>query len=141
MFMFFFKIAGNENQMERGGQTSEELQNPIVLLLVLAILFLLTLAFSIFSLVILFYNGNFMENWNHLTTFESGIHILQKIKNYAKTESVKQIFLSDIATSHSVYVATSTKPNGVKIDGFLHIFKFYVIIKMQAKSSSTVAPQ
>ena len=83
--------------MERGGQTSGEL-HPIVLHIVLAILFLLTLAFSIFSVVILFYNGNFIGNWNHLTTFESGIHILQKSETMPKpeTKSVTQIFLSDI---------------------------------------------
>ena len=50
-------------------------QNPriiclIVSIIVLAIPFPLTLAFSIFSLVVLMYNGDFMGNWNHLTTIE-----------------------------------------------------------------------
>ena len=49
--------------MERGGQTSGKLQNAI------NILFLLTLAFSIFSLVVFLYNGDAGGNWNTLTTF------------------------------------------------------------------------
>ena len=64
--------------MERGGQTSGELHNainyicmtcPIVLLIVLAILFLLTLAFSILSLIVFLFNGDAAGNWNTLTTF------------------------------------------------------------------------
>ena len=42
-------------------------------IIVLAILFLLTLAFSIFSLVLLMYNGDFSGNWNHLTTFKTNL--------------------------------------------------------------------
>ena len=41
----------------------------IVSIIVLAILFLLTLAFSIFSLVVFLYNGDVDGNWNTLTTF------------------------------------------------------------------------
>ena len=80
-------IAGNPNQMESGGQISggprrtanlgpwqATISNTcitcgIVSIIVLAILFLLTLAFSIFSLVVFLYNGDVDGNWNTLTTF------------------------------------------------------------------------
>ena len=80
-------IAGNANQMESGGQISGGPQKRvnlgpwqatvsntcitcgIVSIIVLAILFLLTLAFSIFSLVVFLYNGDADGNWNTLTTF------------------------------------------------------------------------
>merc|ERR1711862_240476 len=42
----------------------------IIWLIVLAILFLMTLTFSIIALVVFYYNGNPMDNWNYLTTFE-----------------------------------------------------------------------
>ena len=81
------QITGNPNQMERGGQKSDEPQKTanlgpwqatisntcvtclIISIIVLAILFLLTLAFSIFSLVVFLYNGDVDGNWNTLTTF------------------------------------------------------------------------
>jgi hypothetical protein len=75
-------ITGNPNQVEKGGQISGEPESGprrtmnlgpwqaiisntcitrlIVSIIVLAILFLLTLAFSIFSLVVLMYNGDFL---------------------------------------------------------------------------------
>jgi hypothetical protein len=81
-------IAGNPNQMESGGQITGGPQRTanlgpwqatisnscitcgIVAIIVLAILFLLTLAFSIFSLVVFLYNGDAGGNWNTLTTFQ-----------------------------------------------------------------------
>ena len=80
-------ITGNPNEMERGGQKSDELRKTvnlvpwqatisntcitclIISIIVLAILFLLTLACSIFSLVVFLYNGDAYGNWNLLTTF------------------------------------------------------------------------
>lgn len=80
-------ITGNPNQMERGGQKSDGHQKTanlgpwqatisnkcitclIISIIVLAILFLLTLAFSIFFLVVFLYNGDAYGNWNLLTTF------------------------------------------------------------------------
>ena len=80
-------IAGNPNQMESGGQITGGPQRTanlgpwqatisnscitcgIVSIIVLAILFLLTLAFSIFSLVVFLFNGDASGNWNILTTF------------------------------------------------------------------------
>ena len=80
-------IAGNPNQMESGGQIFGGPQRTanlgpwqatisnscitcgIVAIIVLAILFLLTLAFSIFSLVVFLFNGDASGNWNILTTF------------------------------------------------------------------------
>ena len=80
-------IADNPNQMENGGQISGGPQRTanlgpwqatisnscitcgIVSIIVLAILFLLTLAFSIFSLVVFLFNGDASGNWNILTTF------------------------------------------------------------------------
>ena len=80
-------IVSNPNQMENGGQISggprrtanfgpwqATISNTcitcgIVAIIVLAILFLLTLAFSIFSLVVFLYNGDAGGNWNTLTTF------------------------------------------------------------------------
>ena len=80
-------IAGNPNQMESGGQISggprrtaklgpwqATISNTcitcgIVSIIVLAILFLLTLAFSILSLVVFLFNGDAGGNWNTLTTF------------------------------------------------------------------------
>ena len=80
-------ITGNPNKMESGGQISGGPQKTvnlgpwqatisntcitcgIVSIIVLAILFLLTLAFSIFSLVVFLYNGDVDGNWNTLTTF------------------------------------------------------------------------
>ena len=80
-------IAGNPNQMENGGQITGGPQKTanlgpwqatisnscitcgIIAIIVLAILFLLTLAFSIFSLVVFLYNGDAYGNWNLLTTF------------------------------------------------------------------------
>ena len=80
-------ITGNPNEMERGGQKSDEPRKTvnlvpwqatisntcitclIISIIVLAILFLLTLACSIFSLVVFLYNGDAYGNWNLLTTF------------------------------------------------------------------------
>ena len=83
-------ITGNPNQMERGKISGEPESGPrrtanlgpwqatisntcitclIVSIIVLAILFLLTLAFSILSLVVFLYNGDAYGNWNILTTF------------------------------------------------------------------------
>ena len=79
-------IAGNPNQMESGGQISGGPQRTanlgpwqatisnscitcgIVSIIVLAILFLLTLAFSIFSLVVFLFNGDASGNWNIIST-------------------------------------------------------------------------
>ena len=81
------QITGNPNQMERGGQNLDEPRRTaklgpwqatisnscvtclIISIIVLAILFLLTLAFSILSLVVFLYNGDAYGNWNLLTTF------------------------------------------------------------------------
>ena len=64
-------ITGNPNQMESGGQISGGPRRTclIIAIIVLSILFLLTLAFSIVSLVVFFYNGDPGGNWNILTTF------------------------------------------------------------------------
>ena len=78
---------GNPNQMESGDQISGgprrtanlgpwqvTISNTcitcgIIAIIVLAILFLLTLAVSIFSLVVFLFNGDASGNWNVLTTF------------------------------------------------------------------------
>ena len=64
-------ITGNPNQMESGGQISGGPRRTclIIAIIVLSILFLLTLAFSIVSLVVFLYNGDPGGNWNILTTF------------------------------------------------------------------------
>jgi len=78
-------ITGNPN-LERGGQIPRRTANLgpwqatisntcitclIISIIVLAILFLLTLACSIFALVVFLYNGDAGGNWNRLTTFEA----------------------------------------------------------------------
>ena len=90
-------ITGNPNEMERGGQKSDEPRNLvpwqatisntcitclIISIIVLAILFLLTLACSIFSLVVFLYNGDAYGNWNLLTTFPEYEEAVQDTANY-----------------------------------------------------------
>ena len=98
-------ITGSPNQMERG-QISGGLEcgprrtanlGPwqatisktcitclIIAIIVLAILFLLTLAFSITALVVFLYNGDAAGNWNILTSFPGDYY--EVVEDTADTE-------------------------------------------------------